>query len=392
VLGPSGAGRFSIVMGVFSFVSLLLELTSDEALVKYGFRYAAREEWGRFHRLVRLTFSFELLTAIASGALIAVLAPFVGSIFNGARGLTGAMLVAAPLPALEAIETMGATALILRGRYDVRGVALAGSMGLRLAGLAIGCQHGVTAAILGLLAAQTVTTTTVAGAGLVALRRFPSAEPAPLGEDRRGILGFVAQSSLDTCLVSFRIWIAPLALGIVRSAVDVGLFRGAQAPQTAFAAFSAPVRMILLADQTRDWEHDRPERVFAGVRRYMTASSLVMLVVLPPLLWAMPWLVRLFLGHAYLPATDAARLIVGAAAIQLVFGWTKSFAVTVGRPGLRLLAHGIEAAVLLPLIVGLGSLWGVTGAAIAVVIASAVHAAVWAAMFAGLRRPHLSAA
>ncbi len=34
------------------------------------------------------------------------------------------------------------------------------------------------------------------------------------------------------------------------------------------------------------------------------------------------------------------------AALQLVFGWTKSLPVSVGRPGLRILTHGIETVVL----------------------------------------------
>jgi len=392
VLGPEGAGRYSIVMGLMSFLSLLLELTSDEALVKYGFRYAAREDWGRFHRLVRLAFGFELGTAVFSGLLIAGIAPFAGSIFHHARGLENAMFVAAPLPALEAVEAMGAVSLILRTRYDLRGISLAGSMGLRLAGLAVGAPHGVTAAILGVLAAQTVTSTGVGAAGLLALRRFPAARPAPLADDRRPILGFVAQSSLDTGLVSFRTWIAPLTLGIVRNTVDVGLFRGAQAPQTAFAALSSPARMILLTEQTRDWEHDRAGRVFAGIRRYVVGSTAAMLVLLPLLIWSMPWLVRLFLGHRYVPATDAARLIVVAAAIQLVFGWTKPFAVTAGRPGLRLVAHGIESAVLLPLILLLGWRYGVTGAAAAVAIAAAAHALVWSVIVVRLREAHVTSA
>jgi O-antigen/teichoic acid export membrane protein len=210
----------------------------------------------------------------------------------------------------------------------------------------------------------------------------------PLGADRRPILGFVAQSSLDTGLISFRTWIAPLTLGIVRNTTDVGLFRGAQAPQTAFAALSSPVRMILLTEQTRDWEHDRPLRVFAGLRRYMAGTTLAMAVALPPLIWGMPFLIRVFLTDDYLPAVDAARLIVGAAAIQLVFGWTKSFAVTIGRPGLRLVAHGLETAVLLPLIVVFGKYWGVTGAAAAVTVASAVHALTWSVLLVRLRAAH----
>jgi O-antigen/teichoic acid export membrane protein len=389
VLGPTDAGRFSIVVGAAAFFQLLLELTSDEALVKYGFRYAAREDWGRFHRLVRLTFGFELGASLVAGAIVAVLAPFTGDVFNGGGGLTGAMLLAALLPPLQAVESMAAAALVLRSRYDVRGAFLTFSMALRLAGIAVGTQHGVTATVLGVLAAQVVTTASIVSVGLVALRRFPAAAPAALGDDAAPVRRFVLQSSIGTGLVSLRTWLAPLALGIVRTATDVGWFRAAQAPQNGFAALSAPVRLILLTEQTRDWERGRPEVVFAGLRRYVVGSALLMALALAPLEWAMPWLIRWFLKPAYLPATDAARLVLGAAAIQLVLGWTKSFPVTIGRPALRILAHGVETAVLLPLIVVFGKLWGVTGAGGAVLASTVAFALVWAVLVVRMRNGSL---
>jgi O-antigen/teichoic acid export membrane protein len=389
VLGPTDAGRFSIVVGAAAFFQLLLELTSDEALVKYGFRYAAREDWGRFHRLVRLTFGFELGASLVAGAIVAVLAPFTGDVFNGGGGLTGAMLLAALLPPLQAVESMAAAALVLRSRYDVRGAFLTFSMALRLAGIAVGTQHGVTATVLGVLAAQVVTTASIVSVGLVALRRFPAAAPGALGDDAAPVRRFVLQSSIGTGLVSLRTWLAPLALGIVRTATDVGWFRAAQAPQNGFAALSAPVRLILLTEQTRDWERGRPEVVFAGLRRYVVGSALLMALALAPLEWAMPWLIRWFLKPAYLPATDAARLVLGAAAIQLVLGWTKSFPVTIGRPALRILAHGVETAVLLPLIVVFGKLWGVTGAGGAVLASTVAFALVWAVLVVRMRNGSL---
>ena len=388
VLGPTSAGEFSIVLGTMSFVSLVLELTSDEALVKFGFRYAAREDWGRFRRIVHLTFMFEAAAAVVSAGLIVLLSFFADSIFNGAGDLRTPMLVASAIPVLETVEVMGAAMLILHGRYDIRGLLLMYSMALRLAGLAVGAMHGVTAAVLGLVAAQALTSATTGSIGLAALRRFPAAPSRHLDEDRPLLLKFVLQSSLDTGLISLRTWLAPLTLGIVRNATDMGLFRAAQTPQTGLAVLSAPVRMIMLTDQTRDWERNRPEHVFAGLRRYILGSAAAMVVLLPPLIWATPFLVRLLLGHRYLPAVDATRLILASAAIQLVFGWTKSFAVTIGRPDLRLVAHAIETAVLLALIVVFGKLWGVTGAAAAFVIASAVHAAVWSVLFVHLRREY----
>ena len=44
---------------------------------------------------------------------------------------------------------------------------------------------------------------------------------------------------------------------------------------------------------------------------------------------------------------DAARLILIAGALQVIWGWAKSFPVSIGRPGLRVLAHGIESIVML---------------------------------------------
>jgi O-antigen/teichoic acid export membrane protein len=213
----------------------------------------------------------------------------------------------------------------------------------------------------------------------------------PLGDDRKSFIRFVLSSSLDTGLDAFRTWIAPLALGIVRSATAVGLFRGAQAPQYAFAVLSAPVRMVLLSEQTRDWEAGRIDNVIAGLRRYIVGSSLLMAAILLPAELLMPWLVPLLLGDDYRPAVGAAQFVLAAAAVQLIFGWTKSFPVTIGRPGLRVVAHAVEVAVLLPLILVFGEAWGVTGGGAAVFVSTLAFAATWVVIVLRLRGSHRDA-
>jgi O-antigen/teichoic acid export membrane protein len=99
----------------------------------------------------------------------------------------------------------------------------------------------------------------------------------------------------------------------------------------------------------------------------------------------MPWLVRVVFGSEYLPAVDAARIVLVAAAILLVLGWSKSLPVTIGRPHLRIVTHGIETAVVLPLVLVLGGRWGVTGAAVAVLVSTLVFAATWAVVLVRLR-------
>jgi O-antigen/teichoic acid export membrane protein len=71
--------------------------------------------------------------------------------------------------------------------------------------------------------------------------------------------------------------------------------------------------------------------------------------------------------------------------VQLVYGWTKSLPVSIGRPNLRILAHGVETAVLVPALILLGAEWGATGAAGAVLASTLVFAAVWTILLVRLR-------
>ena len=194
------------------------------------------------------------------------------------------------------------------------------------------------------------------------------------------------QSSASTGMVSLRNAFAPLLLGIAAGPTQVGFFRIAQAPQTGFNAASAPVRLILLTEQTRDWERGRIERVLSGVRRYTLIAVALSLVVVPVFYWLMPHLIEFVFEARYLPATDATRIILFAAAVQLTVGWAKSFPVSIGRPGLRLVTAGIETALLLPLVLVLGLRWGATGAAVALLVSSIGYALAWAVLFMRISR------
>jgi O-antigen/teichoic acid export membrane protein len=203
----------------------------------------------------------------------------------------------------------------------------------------------------------------------------------PLGDDRRDVLRFVLQSSAGTGVVSLRTTLALPLLGAVTSAAQAGLFKVAQAPQTGMATLSAPLRMILVTEQTRDWERGSHQAVLRGVRRYTLGAAVLMLVVVPVGWWLMPDLVRWIYGPRYAGAVDASRLILVASAVLFLVGWSKSLPIAVGRPQLRIWTHGVETIVLLPLVVGFGAVWGATGAGAAVLAASVVFAFAWAVLF-----------
>jgi O-antigen/teichoic acid export membrane protein len=384
VLGLADFGLWVTALATASFLQMLLDLTVEETLTKIGFRYLVQEDWGRLRRLFTRCTQLKVAGGLLAGILIACFAPFADTVFD-VDGLFWPVLVSALIPVVASVEGVGLSALLLRRRYDVRGTYQSVSGAFRLAGLAVGAQFGVTAAVAGIVVAQAAASAVAVVLGLSVFRRFPRVPQRPLGEDKRPILSFVARSSAATGVISLRQTLAPLLLGVVAGPTQVGLLRVAQSPQTGMQAASAPVRLILLTEQTHDWERGREQTVVEGVRRYMLAAGALMVVAVPVFMVAMPFLVRLFFGSEYEGAVDAARIILVAAAIQLVLGWSKSLPVAIGRPGLRVIAHGIEALVLLPLTVVLGAAWGVTGAAVAVLVSVLAFAATWAVLLARVR-------
>jgi O-antigen/teichoic acid export membrane protein len=377
-------GRYALVMAATAFFQSLLDLTVEEALVKFGFRYTTREEWGRLRRLFESAVAFKLGGGFLATLLLLAFAPVADSVLNK-HGLTEPLLVAAFLPLAQCTENVSGVALILRGRYDIRAFFLFVSMALRLTAIAVGAQYGLTATMVAIVAAQVLATASISVAG-ISYRRFPQVPSVSLASDRRAILSFVGQSTAATAVLSLTAPLALLVLGRVATTRQVAYFRAALSPQQAFAVVSAPARLILLTEQTRAWERGSRDVVFNGVRRYMAGMAVIAGALVVPLLVFTPELARLLFSAKNVGAVDATRVVIIAGALRMVFGWTKSFPVSIGRPSLRIWTHGLEMLVLVPLVGILGAEWGATGAAFAVLISSVAFCLAWTVLFLRIER------
>ena len=174
---------------------------------------------------------------------------------------------------------------------------------------------------------------------------------APLGDDGRDVRRFVIQSTIASSLTSLRGVARHDADRIARAVPQAGYFRNAQAPLTG-------VRRAQLARAAR-----AARRADRGLRARATATRV--LAAAAPLHRrhdardgrrrarsggpdAVADAASSTRDEFRVHATDAARLVLLVGALQLVFGWTKTLPVTIGRPGLRILTHGIEVAVFVP--------------------------------------------
>ena len=375
ILGGDYA-EFAIVFSVVGFFQMLLDLTVDEALIKYGFRYVTGEDWGRLRRLFELAVTFKVVGGLLALIVIAALAPVSQAIWG--QDLAAPLLVGAFVPLAQATEAIAGCALILREQLHVRAWFYTVGMGARLAGVAIGATQGVTGAMVGLLVGQLVSTLAITSTGWRALRAFPMRESHPLGEDRKDLRNFVLSSSVATSLTSGRATLGTWLIGAIAPLKQAAYFRNAQAPLTALSAISSPARLVLLAEQTADYERGRRDRVRRLLRRYITASALLMVVAVPVGWILMPWAMQIAFGHDFREhATTAGRIVLLVGALQFVSGFSKTLPVTIGRPNLRVWSHGIETLVFIPLLVVFGKLWGATGGALAMLVSTGVFCAVW---------------
>ena len=241
--------------------------------------------------------------------------------------------------------------------------------------------------MLGLVVAQLITTVVDPGVGFLALQPLPEGRAGAARRRPQAVHPLRALRARLHRPDSFRTWIAPLRSASSAAPTAVGLFRGAQAPQTRSRVLSAPVRMILLSEQTRDWEHGRPEIVIAGLRRYIVGSALLMAAILAARAeLLMPWLVppaprrRLRCRRSAPRSSCSPRRRSSSSSA----GRSRSRSRSAG-PGLRVVAHAVEVAVLLPLILVFGELWGVTGGGAAVFVSTLAFAATWVVIVLRLR-------
>src|SRR5712691_3511359 len=73
LFSPRTFGLYALVLAATGFVQSLLDVTVEEALIKFGFRYTTREDWGRLRRLYRVALGFKGVGAVLAGIALLVM-------------------------------------------------------------------------------------------------------------------------------------------------------------------------------------------------------------------------------------------------------------------------------------------------------------------------------
>ena len=96
-------GVFMTALAVVGFFQTLLDLTVEESLTKYGFRYVSTQDWGRLRRLFRQAFLIKIVGGALATLIVLALAPAADAVFDE-QGVGAALVAASLLPLVQASE------------------------------------------------------------------------------------------------------------------------------------------------------------------------------------------------------------------------------------------------------------------------------------------------
>ena len=258
-LGVHDYARFAAVIAATAFFQLLLDLTIEEALVKFGFRYVEAQRWGRLRRLFEVAVGFKLAGGML--AALAVVRPRAvrdGHLGHGRRGRADADRLADPARA-------GARERRRRRDHPPRPLRHPRRVPRRLDGAAArsGSRSAAgtawSAAVVGMVVAQVAATAAIGAAGIAAFLPLPGARrPSRSATTSAGCGASSSRRHSPPRSTPRAGRSAPRSCPTVAPIVEAGYFRNAQAPATGFAALSGPARLVMLTEQTRDFEAGPP--------------------------------------------------------------------------------------------------------------------------------------
>jgi O-antigen/teichoic acid export membrane protein len=377
-LGPAGRGDLLVVVLWPPVIAMLAG-----AGLPTAYRYWMAKEPARVSSL----FSNAIVYTVVVGAVAVTLADLIVPHLIGDRGpqvMTLVRIYQINIPAALFLDLMRG---LLEGtkRFGWAGAArliFFGVQGLGFAGLWLVGHLTVTTACFTMIVAQA--SSMILALIAVCHQMHPSWRPdwnefkSSLNYSLRDYPGVVADYTT--------LRLDQLMLGGMASSVSIGLYVIAVRLSEMTTLAADAIADALLPEVAAAETANRAEMLTA---RSVRLAIYMHLVLLPPLWFGAPLILRLLFGAAFVPATSAFRWLLVAAGVwscgSIVISGLRGF----GHPGVSTIARFSAAAVTAVALVLLLPRYGITGAAVASLIGYSVMLAIALCGFARKRQLHL---
>lgn len=375
-LGPEGFGRFVLILGMGQAVAALVGFQTWQIVVRYGALHLKAGEDAAFARLVACSLGLDWAGAIA-GCLIAAGAVWLVGPYLGWDAADSRAALAFAIILLLSVRSTAIGVLRAHDRYALGAAAdavtplvrMAGAVVVVLAGATVGgfllvwaLSEAVTALVYWLIARRV---------GRAALRLPRKGDARWAMRENPGLWRFAAGVNAGAVLAGVSRQLVVLLIGMFVGPVAAGGYRLANQIGQALA------RAADLLSRALFGELARAHAGYAGTAlpdlfRHATlvAAGLAGTIVLLLVTVGRPAL-GLIAGADYLWAYPLLLMLGIAAALDVAGVSFEPALLATGRVGRALTLRCLTAALLFAALAGLLPVWGVTGAALATLLASA---------------------
>jgi O-antigen/teichoic acid export membrane protein len=368
-LGPSEYGSVLLALAAVHALSILLDVTFEEATNFYGNRALHDGDLAGLRALLRLSLKVDIAIGVVVTALVLALSGVLADIASAGQLDPTLVQISALSVLVTTADSTAFAALALAGRVDLRARGLAATSAFRLIGVIVAVQLG---------GAEAVAISYVLGgaAGSVVLARYawregwrrwaPEAgsepEARPVGTWELVRFGF--HSSLMTSVQGVSGTLVPVILARAAGTAAVGVYRVARLPIVAANTVQAPMRLAMFPEQSKLVAQGRMAEVRRSTKGYTLIAFGLGIAGAAVAYVAMPWLIPFLYSSSFESAVTPARIMLIAAVFNLAFLWRKTLLAALGRPEVRTRLVVLEVVVLLSVLLLLADR-GAEGAAIA---------------------------
>ena len=365
-LGAEGYGIYGVAMSIIALLTVPTEFGLPQLLTREVAAAQVRQDWGKMKGILHWSTRVSMLIAILITVAIVTWLWLSGHGLSSQLGMTLlAGLVMVPVVALVSLRSAALRGLqqIVRGQLpDVLLRPMFYSFFLLVVPLFAFPLNPPIAMTLGVLSAS--------GALLVANRMLRVSMPVKLASatpviDSRDWWSSALPMAMTESVRLFQGHFLILVLGVMATAVDVGLFRMAASiallvgmPAGLFGTVGGPIFAKLYAANDRH----RMQQLLGWIAFCMTAGS--MLLSLPFFLVGSSLLATIF-GQEYQPANSALLIMSAGMVLSNVFGANAVLLTMTGHQSVVTRASLLALVCMLLISVPLIRLFGINGAAVA---------------------------
>jgi O-antigen/teichoic acid export membrane protein len=373
-LGLRQYGLFALVVAVVALVDRFFNLDVSRTSIVFVVPHLQRNL-----RAAAGVLQFGYLASFASGALgfavVAGMAPFVGPRLIGSHGAL--LFVLYGLTLLSSTGDIPSTSLLqVLGRFRAVAGLTVFREAARIAFVAVAVFefHSLVAVVALLLVHDALMGVVGVAVAARAFRRHAVTvslwEPAlaEAKDDRRGMLGMMFHTNLITYAQLVQAQGPTLLLGVLTGPVSVGIFKLGMAAAAAVGQLTTPAWRAVMPRLTRLWA----DSDFAATRQLLRQSTLLAACVLIPAAGATVLLrhplLTLFGGHQAARAGTVFALLAAAQVLNGILFWNGPLLYASHRVRLVTAIYLPCAALMLGLVYVFFRLWGVNGAAGALLV------------------------